>query len=109
MLQALKSNSTPAERELLSTLTMLSLSIKEIDMICNKKGAECNGGCIRRLFVKHLRLSGCDAAICSSKWSNSGKVPGGKSLKLLVSTSSVLVIMDHTFLFYSFFLGSKLC
>jgi hypothetical protein len=91
--QALKSNIAPAEKELVNILTVLSLSIKENDLICNKKGTECNGGCIRRLFVKHLRLAGCDAAICSSKWANSGKLPGGMCL---------IVVSIVFFLFYIF-------
>eukprot|EP00250_Pteridium_aquilinum_P005239 c15366_g1_i1 orf=412-1608(+) len=77
-LQALKYSVTACEKELLSILTKLSLSIKEIDLVCLKPGTDCQGGCIRRLLVKHLHLSGYDAAICSSKWSNSGKVPGGE-------------------------------
>lgn len=77
-LQTLKYNVTSREKELLTILTKLSLSIKEIDLVCLKPGIDCKGGCIRRLLVKHLRLSGYDAAVCSSKWSNSGKVPGGE-------------------------------
>lgn len=77
-LQALKFSATSTEKDLLSTLTVLSLAIKEIDLTCLMAGAECKGGCIRRLLVKHLRLSGYDAAVCSSKWQNSGKVPGGE-------------------------------
>ncbi|KAH7281072.1 hypothetical protein KP509_36G028700 [Ceratopteris richardii] len=30
------------------------------------------------MLVKHLRCLGYDAAVCSSKWPNSGKVPGGE-------------------------------
>lgn len=77
-LQSLKYSVTSREKELLTILTKLSLSIKEIDLVCLKPGTDCKGGCIRRLLVKHLRLSGYDAAVCSSKWSNSGKVPGGE-------------------------------
>ncbi|MCO5570245.1 hypothetical protein L7F22_023964 [Adiantum nelumboides] len=77
-LQALKYNASPHERELLTILTKLSLSIKEIDLVCQQPATDCKGGCIRRLLVKHLRLSGYDAAVCSAKWSNSGKVPGGE-------------------------------
>lgn len=77
-LQALKYNVTPSEKELLTILTKLSLFIKEIDLVCQKPATDCKGGCIRRLLVKHLRLSGYDAAVCSTKWSNSGRVPGGE-------------------------------
>ncbi|KAI5066531.1 hypothetical protein GOP47_0019155 [Adiantum capillus-veneris] len=77
-LQALKYIASPCEKELLTVLTKLSLSIKEIDLVCQKPATDCKGGCIRRLLVKHLRLSGYDAAVCSAKWTNSGKVPGGE-------------------------------
>eukprot|EP00250_Pteridium_aquilinum_P008032 c17611_g1_i2 orf=1243-1920(-) len=77
-LQALKFNVTPFEKELLSVLSTFFLSVKDIDLFCLKAGTECKGACVRHMLVKHLRLLGYDAAICSSKWSNSGKVPGGK-------------------------------
>ncbi|KAH7673936.1 hypothetical protein IHE45_08G039100 [Dioscorea alata] len=38
---------------------------------------KCNASCIRQFLVKLLRLSGYEAAICTSKWQGSGKVPGG--------------------------------
>lgn len=77
-LQALKFNATSIEKELLSVLSIFFPSIKDRDLFCLKSGAECKGACIRRMLVKHLRRLGYDAAICSSKWSNSGKVPGGE-------------------------------
>lgn len=80
VLQALKFNATSIEKELLSVLLIFLPSIKEADLFCLKSGAECKGACIRRMLVKHLRRLGYDAAICSSKWSNSGKVPGGKAI-----------------------------
>lgn len=78
ILQALKLCATPSEKDLLSALAAASSSIKERDLSCLNAGADCRGGCIRRLLVKYLKLSGYDAAVCSSKWQSSGKVPGGE-------------------------------
>ncbi|KAH7372832.1 hypothetical protein KP509_17G023400 [Ceratopteris richardii] len=78
MLQALKYDIASHEKELLTILTKLSLSIKEIDLVCGNPASDCKGGCIRRLLVKHLRLNGYDAAICSSSWPTNGKVAGGE-------------------------------
>lgn len=77
-LQALKFNTTFLEKELLSILSVFFSSVKDVDLFCLKSGTECKGACIRRMLLKHLRSLGFDAAICSSKWSNSGKVPGGE-------------------------------
>nr|XP_017223425.1 PREDICTED: uncharacterized protein LOC108199913 [Daucus carota subsp. sativus] len=64
------------ERDLLSVVDSLMQSISEIDLHLVKPGP-CNASCIRYSLVKLLRLSGYDAAVCSSKWQGSGKVPGG--------------------------------
>lgn len=77
-LQVLKSSVTSFEKELSSILSTYFPSVEDTDLFCLKSGAECKGDCIRQMLVKHLRCLGYDAAICSSKWSNSGKVPGGE-------------------------------
>nr|XP_009399868.1 PREDICTED: uncharacterized protein LOC103984152 isoform X2 [Musa acuminata subsp. malaccensis] len=38
---------------------------------------QCNASCIRQSLVKLLKLSGYDAAVCSSRWQGFDKVPGG--------------------------------
>ncbi|KAI5061941.1 hypothetical protein GOP47_0022480 [Adiantum capillus-veneris] len=77
-LQALKLNTTFVEKEILSILSVFLSSVKDVDLFCLTSGTECKGACIRRMLVKHLRVWGYDAAIRSSKWHNSGKVPGGE-------------------------------
>ncbi|KAJ0979510.1 hypothetical protein J5N97_014984 [Dioscorea zingiberensis] len=62
--------------DLLSTVHSLLLSMNETDLHC-VNDVQCNGSCIRQSLVKHLRRSGYDAAVCSSKWQGYGKVPGG--------------------------------
>ncbi|KAL5734707.1 hypothetical protein ACOSP7_032568 [Xanthoceras sorbifolium] len=64
------------ESDLMSVVHSLILSIKETDLHFVKSGP-CNASCIRFALVKLLRLSGYDAAVCSSRWQGSGKVPGG--------------------------------
>ncbi|KAJ0962407.1 hypothetical protein J5N97_030235 [Dioscorea zingiberensis] len=64
------------ECDLSSTVHSLLLSMSETDFHYTK-GKQCNASCIRQFLVKLLRLSGYDAAICTSKWQGSGKVPGG--------------------------------
>ncbi|KAJ0044494.1 uncharacterized protein LOC116117733 [Pistacia vera] len=64
------------EMDLMSVVNSLILSIKETDLHVVKSG-QCNGSCIRFSLVKLLRLSGYDAAVCSTRWQGSGKVPGG--------------------------------
>ncbi|KAM7265766.1 hypothetical protein ACFE04_003449 [Oxalis oulophora] len=64
------------ESDLLSIVNSLMLSINDSDLHSVKSGP-CNASCIRYSLVKHLRLSGYDAAVCASKWQGSGKVPGG--------------------------------
>ncbi|KAJ4849561.1 hypothetical protein Tsubulata_045808 [Turnera subulata] len=64
------------ERDLLSVVHSLMLSVKETELHHANSGP-CNGSCIRFSLVKLLRLSGYDAAVCSSKWQGGGKVPGG--------------------------------
>lgn len=51
-------------------------SINDTDLHLVMSGP-CNASCIRFSLVKLLRLSGYDAAVCSSKWQGSEKVPGG--------------------------------
>ncbi|XP_044507477.1 uncharacterized protein LOC123226956 [Mangifera indica] len=64
------------EMDLMSVVNSLILSIKETELNVVKSG-QCNGSCIRFSLVKLLRLSGYDAAVCSTRWQGSGKVPGG--------------------------------
>ncbi|XVF83686.1 hypothetical protein PTKIN_Ptkin16aG0510500 [Pterospermum kingtungense] len=64
------------ETDLLSVVHSLILSISETDLHFVKSGS-CNASCIRYSLVKLLRLSGYDAAVCTSSWQGSGKVPGG--------------------------------
>lgn len=64
------------ENNLLSVVNSLIHSINETDLHLVNSGP-CNASCIRFCLVKLLRLSGYDAAVCSSRWPGSGKVPGG--------------------------------
>ncbi|KAK3029732.1 hypothetical protein RJ639_039141 [Escallonia herrerae] len=64
------------ERDLLSVVNCLMLSINEIDLELVKSGP-CNASCIRFSLAKLLRHSGYEAAVCASKWQGSGRVPGG--------------------------------
>ncbi|KAA8539457.1 hypothetical protein F0562_026149 [Nyssa sinensis] len=89
------------ESDLLSMVNSFMLSINEIDLHIVKTGP-CNGSCIRFSLVKLLRLSGYDAALCSSRWQGSGKVPGGDHeyidvVKYNVSGSSERLIIDIDF------------
>jgi len=65
------------ESDLLSAVLSLQLSVSENDLHTVKGDGQCNGSCIRQFLVKHLRISGYDAAVCSSKWQSFDKVPGG--------------------------------
>lgn len=53
---------------------IISINDKELNGV---KSSPCNASCIRFSLVKLLRLSGYDAAVCSSRWQGAGKVPGG--------------------------------
>nr|XP_010937620.1 uncharacterized protein LOC105056936 [Elaeis guineensis] len=64
------------ENDLLSVVQSYLLSINETDLHTVREG-QCNGSCIRGSLVKLLKLSGYDAAVCSSKWQGFDKVPGG--------------------------------
>lgn len=64
------------ETDLMSVVNSLILSFKETELHVAKSG-QCNGSCIRSSLVKLLRLSGYDAAVCSTRWQGSDKVPGG--------------------------------
>ncbi|XP_058181751.1 uncharacterized protein LOC131300098 [Rhododendron vialii] len=64
------------ESDLLAVVNSLMLSMSGTDLHLVKSGP-CNASCIRFSLVKLLRLSGFDAAVCSSKWQGNGKVPGG--------------------------------
>lgn len=64
------------ESDLLSMVHSFMLSINETDLHFVNSGP-CNTSCIRFCLVKRLRLSGYDAAVCSSRWQGCGKVPGG--------------------------------
>ncbi|KAJ0551349.1 hypothetical protein HanHA300_Chr07g0256131 [Helianthus annuus] len=65
---------------MLSVVNSLILSINCMDLEF-MKCCSCNSSCIRFYLVKLLRLSGYDAAVCTSRWQGTGKVPGG-NLKL---------------------------
>ncbi|CAM8965138.1 unnamed protein product [Rhodiola kirilowii] len=64
------------ERNLISVVQslLLSISVAELKAI---PSAACNACCIRFYLVKLLRISGYDAAVCSTKWKGRRKVPGG--------------------------------
>ncbi|KAL3650148.1 hypothetical protein CASFOL_006551 [Castilleja foliolosa] len=64
------------ERDLLSVVNSLVVSIKERDLDAAIPGP-CNASCIRFSLVKLLRRAGYDAGVCISRWPGSGKVPGG--------------------------------
>ncbi|XP_076905973.1 uncharacterized protein LOC143561891 [Bidens hawaiensis] len=61
--------------DMLSVVNSLILSINSMDLEYMK--CSCNSSCIRFSLVKLLRLSGYDAAVCTSRWQGTGKVPGG--------------------------------
>ncbi|XP_015876868.3 uncharacterized protein LOC107413434 [Ziziphus jujuba] len=89
------------ESDLKSVVHSLILSIndKELDFV---KSGPCNASCIRFSLVKLLRLSGYDAAVCSSRWQAAGKVPGGDHEYIDVvnhngSNSSERLIIDIDF------------
>lgn len=78
-LQTLTAPSNSLERELLTEVKLLLLSIKEdSDLICEPEGSDCKGGCVKRFVVNHLKVTGYDAGVCKSKWLSSGRVPGGE-------------------------------
>ncbi|KAF5799964.1 hypothetical protein HanRHA438_Chr07g0319681 [Helianthus annuus] len=62
--------------DMLSVVNSLILSINCMDLEF-MKCCSCNSSCIRFYLVKLLRLSGYDAAVCTSRWQGTGKVPGG--------------------------------
>uniref|UniRef100_A0A7N0V6B1 Plant-specific domain TIGR01615 family protein n=1 Tax=Kalanchoe fedtschenkoi TaxID=63787 RepID=A0A7N0V6B1_KALFE len=64
------------ERNLISVVQSLLLAISMADLK-SIPSVDCNACCIRFSLVKLLRLSGYDAAVCSTKWHSRGKVPGG--------------------------------
>ncbi|KAB1217874.1 hypothetical protein CJ030_MR3G014716 [Morella rubra] len=76
MSQFCKISADQYESDLLAVVNSLLLSIHERDLHSVKSGA-CNASCIRFSLVKLLRRSGYDAAVCTTKWQGSGKVPGG--------------------------------
>ena len=76
ILQYYKLSADQYESDLLSVVNSLLQSIKATDLHLVKSGT-CNASCVRFPLVKLLRLSGYDAAVCTSKWQGSGKVPGG--------------------------------
>ncbi|RRT32620.1 hypothetical protein B296_00050739, partial [Ensete ventricosum] len=73
-----KRGMTQSESSLQSVVHSLLFSINEVDLYLVKE-EQCNASCIRRSLVKLLKLSGYDAAICSSRWQGFDKVPGGTS------------------------------
>ncbi|KAL5716699.1 hypothetical protein ACHQM5_009828 [Ranunculus cassubicifolius] len=64
------------ESDLLAAVHSLVRSIDATDLHFVHSGP-CNASCIRFSLVKLLRRSGYDAAVCTSKWQNCGKIPGG--------------------------------
>lgn len=64
------------ESDLQSVVHSIILSITDTELSVVKSGP-CYASCIRFSLVKLLRLSGYDAAVCSSRWQGAGKVPGG--------------------------------
>ncbi|KAG0581832.1 hypothetical protein KC19_3G013400 [Ceratodon purpureus] len=77
-LQTLTSSYGGIEGELLNAVWKLVLAIDfDTDLICNLEGADCRGGCIKRLVACRLRDAGYDAAVCKSKWEGSGHVLQG--------------------------------
>ncbi|KAH7854398.1 hypothetical protein Vadar_013351 [Vaccinium darrowii] len=89
------------ESDLLSVVNSLMRSINDTDLHLVMSGP-CNASCIRFSLVKLLRLSGYDAAVCSSKWQGSEKVPGGDHeyidvINNKVSGSSERFIIDIDF------------
>lgn len=79
ILQYFKLATEQYERDTLSVVNSLMLSISERDLYHGKSGS-CNASCIRFSLVKLLRLNGYDAGVCSAKWQGASKVPGGKNL-----------------------------
>ncbi|CAL9769221.1 unnamed protein product [Musa acuminata subsp. burmannicoides] len=71
-----KRGMTQSESGLQSVVHSLLFSINEVDLYLVKE-EQCNASCIRQSLVKLLKLSGYDAAICSSRWQGFDKVPGG--------------------------------
>ncbi|CAL9099944.1 unnamed protein product [Musa acuminata var. zebrina] len=67
---------TQYENDLQSIVGSLLFSIDEVDLYLVKE-EQCNASCIRQSLVKLLKLSGYDAAVCSSRWQGFDKVPGG--------------------------------
>lgn len=94
---------------MLSVVNSLILSINTMDLHFIRSGScSCNASCIRFSLVKLLRLSGYDAAVCTSRWQGTGKVPGGKSLNHSIIKkiySIYLRLKAVTFLFYFIFVG----
>ncbi|CAI9092401.1 OLC1v1027629C2 [Oldenlandia corymbosa var. corymbosa] len=76
IMQYLKLAMDQYERDLLSVVNSLLLSIQESDLR-HTMSSPCNDSCIRFSLVKLLRLSGYDAGVCAAKWPGSNKVPGG--------------------------------
>eukprot|EP01018_Ginkgo_biloba_P006594 Gb_30160 [translate_table: standard] len=68
------------ERDLQRKIMSVILSTNETDLDTFSHGTstDCNGTCVRRLLVKHLKFAGHDAALCKVKWQNIGKIPGGE-------------------------------
>ena len=91
MLQFYKRSVPQYESDLMSVVHSLILSIKETDLHLVKSGP-CNASCIRYALVKLLRLSGYDAAVCSTRWQGSGKVPGGMLSNLGHNCNSIFVL-----------------
>ncbi|KAJ8505779.1 hypothetical protein OPV22_006665 [Ensete ventricosum] len=67
---------TQYENDLQSVVGSLLFSIDEVDLYLVKE-EQGNAGCIRQSLVKLLKVSGYDAALCSSRWQGFDKVPGG--------------------------------
>ncbi|XP_057867736.2 uncharacterized protein LOC131074996 isoform X1 [Cryptomeria japonica] len=75
-LKVLLSQSSEEQDLYLATASIIStFSVASIDLPGH--GSGCNGTCIRRLLIKHLKIAGYNAALCKVKWHSIDKVPGG--------------------------------
>ncbi|KAG6497695.1 uncharacterized protein LOC121998125 [Zingiber officinale] len=98
-----KRGMTPIESDLQSLVHSLLFSVSEVDLYLIKE-EQCNASCIRESLAKLLKLSGYDAAVCSSKWQGTesiDKVPGGEheyvDVVLSDSQGSERLIIDIDF------------
>eukprot|EP00249_Psilotum_nudum_P022990 c28715_g1_i3 orf=691-1884(-) len=96
-LESIVADTAVTEKEIASILTTLILVVNESELFCQFDKTGCKGACIRRLAVKHLRMSGYNASICISKWQNTGKVPGGEHEYIDVTIQGDRIFIDLDF------------